>query len=248
MRTPRARARDWQTILTASCFAAWLAGTVLSQHPDRQFDRLRECAAGRLLLPDWRFFAPEPGQHDYHVLHRVLTADDEVTPWQLTLADPRRPGHQRSWKDLFWHPDLRHNKALFDVCRGLAIHINEGRDLTQTFQYRLLRDFVERTVRAQYLSQEPPAGCQFMIAQYTGYDDDHEPGYLMVSPFIALHLRQQLKRTGADSKFLARHPAVHACHPRWCGPRRRLAGRAPAPRWPGPARCPPQRPVHATRR
>lgn len=76
--------RPGSTLLAAAGFATWLTATALCQHPDRSFDRLRGSAAGRTLIPDWRFFAPNPALHDFHVLHRVVLAGGDATPWRLS--------------------------------------------------------------------------------------------------------------------------------------------------------------------
>jgi hypothetical protein len=172
----------WDTAIAATGLATWFAITVLSQHPDRSFDKLRRYDPTGTLIPNWRFFAPEPGQSDNHVMHRVLTTDGRQTSWKLTL-----PFSGRAWKDFFWFPDRRLSKAIFDVSNELTVLIARGgKHLTRAPSYQLLRNFVARAVRAEYSGHPPPRGFQFAIVRYTGYDDDHEPEYLLVSPFIVL--------------------------------------------------------------
>jgi hypothetical protein len=166
----------------AATFAAWLVVTVSNHHPLSQFDRLRPYDRTGLLIPNWRFFAPEPAQHDFQILHRVLSADGEQSPWRQT-----RRFASRAWAHMIWFPDRRHDKALFDICNELLMAKGTGvRDVSRTAPYRLLRDFVAYTVRQEHAGGEMPQGFQFVIAQDAGHDEEREPVYLLVSEFVSL--------------------------------------------------------------
>ncbi|WUH97632.1 hypothetical protein OHR68_29485 [Spirillospora sp. NBC_00431] len=170
------------TLAIAAGLAGWLGVTVLSQHPERLFDGLRRYDPVGALIPNWRFFAPEPAQHDFHVLHRVMTADGASTEWRLTtqIAD-------RSWKDWIWFPSRRQEKGLFDICSELITLMSMGeKDLAGTTGFQVLRNFVESVVRAERADEDPPRGFQFVIARYTGYAEDGDPEYLLVSAFVPL--------------------------------------------------------------
>jgi hypothetical protein len=166
----------------AATFAGWLVVTVGSNHPLIQFNRLRSFDRTAMFIPNWRFFAPEPAQHDFQILHRVLTADGEQTPWRLTSQIA-----PRSWSHVIWHPELRRDKALFDIFSELltARHAGAG-DVSRTAAYRLLRDFVEYVVRQEHPENATPQGFQFIVAQDTGHDEEPEPSYLLVSEFCKL--------------------------------------------------------------
>ncbi|MGQ0842298.1 hypothetical protein [Actinokineospora sp.] len=166
--------------LVIAALATWFGATVASQHPLQVFDRFRRYDFTGLAIANWRFFAPEPAQHDFHVLHRVLTAADEQTPWSETTRIPRRRSVQA-----LWFPDRRQDKAMFDVCNELIVHLGQtGTDVTATPAYLVLRDAVELAVRTEYPVR--PKGFQFVIARGTGYDTDHDPDYLLVSQFVSM--------------------------------------------------------------
>jgi hypothetical protein len=171
--------------LTAAVTAGlvtWFGVTVLSQHPHPVFDRFRRFDATGLMIGNWRFFAPEPAQHDFHVLHRVLTADGRQTPWTETTRIPRR-----TWAQVVWFPDRRQDKAVFDICADLITYLNgSGTEVTTTPAYEVLRDFVERAVRREHPAGPPPRGFQFVVARSAGYDESHDPDYLLVSPFVPM--------------------------------------------------------------
>ena len=171
------------TLMAAAGLAAWFGVTTFCQHPERMFDGLRRYDRVGALIPNWRFFAPEPAQHDFHVLHRVLMADGEQTEWQLTSTIAAR-----SWKDWIWFPARRQEQALFDICSDLIMHMSlRTRDLTDTSGFIMLKGLVRRIVLAQYAETAVPSGFQFVIARYTGYDEDNDPEYVLVSAFVPLH-------------------------------------------------------------
>jgi hypothetical protein len=179
---PRVAGRGLLGWTAAATFAGWLVVTLSSNLPLRAFDRLRRYDRTAMLIPNWRFFAPEPGQHDIQVLHRVLTADGRQTPWRLT--SPIAP---RAWRHVMWFPDRRRDKAFFDIFTELIMIKNTStRDISSTAAYRLLRDFVECAVRQEHAGSAIPQGFQFVIAQDTGHDEEHEPRYVLVSEFYGL--------------------------------------------------------------
>jgi hypothetical protein len=180
-RHPTGGHTPWEWLVTAG-LGLWFVVTAASQHPNTMFDRFRVYDRAGLLIPNWRFFAPEPARHDFHVLHRVLTADGIETPWEETSRFV-----PRSWTHAVWFPGQRRHKAIFDICHDLVRHLQlPGHDLTRSPAYLLLRDFVERTVRSEHAGRELPLGFQFTVARHTGYDVEQDPDYILVSPFVPL--------------------------------------------------------------
>ncbi len=170
------------TAVVIGGLAAWFGVTVLSQHPQQIFDRFRRYDYTGLLIGNWRFFAPEPAQHDFHVLHRVLLADDAQTPWVETTHIPKR-----IWRQMVWFPERRQDKAVFDICAELIVSMAQpGLDLTRVPAYQVLCDHVELVVRKEHRAGPTPKGFQFVIARSTGYDESNDPDYLLISQFIPL--------------------------------------------------------------
>ncbi len=161
---------------------SWLLATAASQHPHRAFDGLRRKDPIGLGLPNWRFFAPEPAQHDYHVLHRVLRADGTQSPWAETTTIAAR-----RWSHVVFFADRRREKGLFDVAGELLTLMADPRiELTKTVPYELLRNAVELRVRTEHADGPRPRGFQFLLARHTGHDAEPEPDYLLASPFVTL--------------------------------------------------------------
>jgi hypothetical protein len=172
--------------------AVWLGATLLSQHPNRVFDRIRARDRFGLVIPNWRFFAPEPARQDMHLLHRVLTADGEQSVWSETNRIS-----ERSWRQTVWFPERRRDKALFDLSSQLLPMLGSAElDLPAVPAYRVLREFVEAEVRREHTGGACPRGFQFVLARGSGYDESGAPEYLLVSPF---HPMEDGGRTGGAS-------------------------------------------------
>lgn len=159
-------------------FAGWFLTTVVSQHPDRSYDKLRKFDKTGILIPNWRFFAPEPAVEDQHFLYRLASADKTAhTEWRAVFdAVPRRAVHA------FWFPGRRVEKSIFDVASSLTANPNAGNPLTvraRTSAYRMIIDFVRARVR-------PEPGyplLQLMLVRYSGYDHSEDPKYDLITDY-----------------------------------------------------------------
>ncbi|MFE7572465.1 hypothetical protein ACFU76_36930 [Streptomyces sp. NPDC057539] len=159
-------------------FAGWLVATLLSQHPNRLFDRLRSFDPVGIMIPNWRFFAPFPARHDYHVLYRTLSVSGERSEWkQASSITPR------AWRHAAWFPKRREEKGIFDLCSGLEAD-GTLKDPDRSPVYCLLRDFVARRIEENDSVWPQLSGFQFLLVQYSGYDNSESPEYVFVSPFI----------------------------------------------------------------
>lgn len=158
--------------------AAVFAATAFSQHPNRVFDRFRTFDKIGFWLPNWRFFAPEPAMLDFHILHRTLDLDEIESPWEEThTAEERRASH------LFWFPQRRVDKGIFDVASELAGTLSQPEETVLSgTSYRVLAEFVRHRISTR--TSRPLAGYQFLIARGAGYDETVPPEELLISPFI----------------------------------------------------------------
>jgi hypothetical protein len=158
-------------------FAAWFVATAVSQHPDRSFERARELdrTGSGVMIPNWRFFAPNPAVEDQHFLYRLASADHrEHTPWRAVFEiEPRRLMHA------FWFPGRRQEKAIFDVASTLlenrAASVPVQREAGAAAQ-RLVKDFVRHRI-------EPEEGFplfQVLLVRYAGHDHSEAPIYDMI--------------------------------------------------------------------
>jgi hypothetical protein len=157
--------------IVAAVFAFWGLACVLIYLPRvapilRYWDRL-------YLLPEWRFFAPMPGQGDFHLLYRDWFKGGQTTEW--TEVTPMRP---RPWWSAIWNPRKRANKALLDIVTELARESRsvEDKRLAMTTSYLSLLNFVsslERSVSPEFV--------QFLLMHTHGGPDQRKPEMIFTS-------------------------------------------------------------------
>ncbi|MFH8798078.1 hypothetical protein ACH4F6_00545 [Streptomyces sp. NPDC017936] len=138
--------------------AAWLVRTAAGQLPDRRFDHLLARGPLRFLrAPNWRFFGPNPGVSDSHLLYRDITCGT-AAPWREIVVTPDRP-----WYALAWNAGNRAPKVLFDALQVITVVATESSAdmdrIAATPGYRILENYL--TVR---IPHEPDADhTQFML-------------------------------------------------------------------------------------
>ncbi|SFQ42856.1 hypothetical protein SAMN05421810_107116 [Amycolatopsis arida] len=157
-----------------------LVGTAASQHPNPSFSRVQRIDIFSALFPNWRFFAPEPAQHDYHITYRVLDAAGEASPWRLVEVIAGRTPWQ-----IAWFPGRRPEKAIFDICSELISTLDRGfAEIVKLPSYKMLREFIRKEVRSAGLGEV--RGFQFALARHTGYDESSDPEIIFVSPYTPM--------------------------------------------------------------
>lgn len=117
------------------------------------------------VIPNWRFFGPQPAMHDCHLLYRDELRGGKMTAWrEVEVVEERRSSH------MFWHPNRRREKVLFDATEEMKSYAGRERDLRKlqvTVPYLLLLSYVTR-----YCNHHPQAiRTQFLLANGPGYDE-----------------------------------------------------------------------------
>lgn len=155
--------------------ALMLVCTIAAQHPSPAFNRLQRKDT-LSLLPNWRFFAPTPGMHDYHLLYRTLGQDGATSRWkEIDTATERRI------RQIVWFPTRRQGKALIDICSEILICADKGFDLvTGMPAYRVILGYIEKIAAADRGGDVK--GFQFTLVRSAGYDVTEEPKTLFISP------------------------------------------------------------------
>ncbi|MEU9032786.1 hypothetical protein AB0D46_35835 [Streptomyces sp. NPDC048383] len=163
--------------MVPAVLAGWFIASVLSQHPDRSYDKLRKAdkTGTGILIPNWRFFAPNPAVDDQHFLYRLANEDKtEHTEWRDVYSiAPRKLIHA------FWFPGRRIEKAIFDVASTLLNNPGAMTPLHKEAKesaYRLVNDFV----RQRLTPQTGYPLFQVLLVRYSGYDHSEDPKYDMV--------------------------------------------------------------------
>ncbi|MFF5624609.1 hypothetical protein ACFY5A_04530 [Microbacterium sp. NPDC012755] len=174
-RRPRPRTGLALSILIELVFCAWWIVTLLSQHAQRTFDRLRPLDRIGLVIPNWRFFAPEPAVHDFHLLYRTRDSASAVSEWADAFSV-----EERRWRHAVWFPARRREKAVFDVCidlMGLGARPLDQRSSAPS--HRLVANAVRRMLKDDGVVDVQD--FQFMLVLFTGYEESGSPDYRFVS-------------------------------------------------------------------
>lgn len=160
-------------VVAGIVFGAWFLLSLAGQIWGRD-SNIRRMPIGRL-IPDWRFFAPEPAVDDRVVIYRRKSAD-EIGPVE-TVHFPR--ARALRW---IWNPQNRRHKAVLDLSDGvhrLADRLNDGqqsRDLPDalvlTEPYLVLLNLVTTRLR-----QSASGLVQFAII-HRGWPDHEELVFL----------------------------------------------------------------------
>ncbi|MEV5985546.1 hypothetical protein AB0L85_11040 [Streptomyces sp. NPDC052051] len=131
-------------------------------------------------LPQWRFFAPNPGIEDLYVLCRTRSeAEGEWTLWEdMSLRNPAKP-----WAVL-WNPGSRIPKALFDMAsqvRSLASNGAMFEWVLNSDGYKLLSGAVRKECEKKNAST-----YQFMILASVPTEGRDGIKPIMISPEITV--------------------------------------------------------------
>lgn len=154
---------------------SWLAVTVLRQ-VDAQSGLVRRLDPFNFFIPVFRFFGPNPGTTDTHVLVRTRRRDGTPDPWRQL----RTSQGARRWRHVLWSPGRRVDKAVFDLAKGL--HRSKTLDypsLRRTIVYRALLNMAVHGV-----DHDPgAASVQFALGRSAAFDSDVPPEVTFVSEF-----------------------------------------------------------------
>jgi len=152
-------------------FVAWLAATILYQFPPlaRALSRIDIFR----MLPKWTFFAPNPGQHDLHLLCRDRTREGVLTDWQEAVcidASLGVPG--------LWNPEKRVPKVLWDCWASLQHFLAQQSFSPENIQvsggYLVLLNAALRAPKTSDALER-----QFTLVRSTGFSHrDIEPIYI----------------------------------------------------------------------
>ncbi len=126
-------------IVLALVFFLWIVATVIFSIYSSKFKLLSKIGIFGYLVPQWNFFAPNPGMSDFYLLYRTQTESGEVSNWKNINEIPKR-----KWYSIFWNPDKIKKKAILDYAVELKSSFsdikNEGDEqlLTISSPYLLI--------------------------------------------------------------------------------------------------------------
>lgn len=173
---PLRTARRWGLY---GLLGGWLGLTVFQQ-ADRPHWLQSKVDPTAMAVPNWRFFAPTPGRHDFNILVRNRLPDGSLTPWREHTT-----GVPRTLTQMVWHPARRMEKAVFDAISQLfdiADRVPDPRHLQVAVPYLALLNYITH----QPDHRPTATALQFMIAHTAGYDETVDPKFLFLSEWHAL--------------------------------------------------------------
>jgi hypothetical protein len=154
----------------------WLILTILAQSPRFKWIRWFQDRDYLALIPNWSFFAPNPGMGDFHLFYRDKLFDGQLTLWQDVAFS------NGSLLQSIWNPDKRRRKAITNACL-LLIQMASGKPkgemLFVSMPYLLILRYIKTL-----LPNNSSHARQFLIAQTYGYyNSSQEPKILFISQF-----------------------------------------------------------------
>jgi hypothetical protein len=103
---------DASLATVAAVFALWLVVSVTGQF-GRKSRRLRASPLS-WALPEWRLFAPDPGDYDFHLIYRSQFPSGDCSEFE------EAPVYSRARFRPMWNPEARAQKMLRDTVRALG--------------------------------------------------------------------------------------------------------------------------------
>lgn len=158
-------------VLTA-WFILSAAGQLTAPWGNRPLDRLRTWDVFGL-IPNYKFFAPRPAEHDYHLLIRTVGFSGELGPWRQIAGPP-----DRHWWHALWNPDRRAFKSLSDVMAVAYRHDHDKpRAVLTALPYLALLNYVTEAAA----HDQGAANVQFVLAISYGVLSDDAPSVVFKS-------------------------------------------------------------------
>ncbi len=168
-------------LLIGAFFAAWFILSAINQFGFRWFQRVLECDYFSL-IPYWTFFAPHPGQTDFHIVYRDKRPDRSTTGWREVML-----GGPRGLLSFIWNPTKRTNKVLADVAMSVSRIVRTDPGAEQfviiSFQYLLILNYLTKSLPATAGGER-----QFAIVETAGFFREGAPRVVLRSDFHSMDL------------------------------------------------------------
>jgi hypothetical protein len=112
------------------------------------------------LIPNWKFFTPNPIAFDDHLRVRTVAPDGAAGPWRDAAPIP-----SRAWRHAVWFPMRRRDRALSNILPGVGQAAAKRDILSASAALRVLDGIAAHVVR----QQDPAATAyQFSILRCRG--------------------------------------------------------------------------------
>lgn len=151
--------------------------TVFQNTPDTLVPPLAHFSPG-WSIPHWRFFAPNPGTSNHHILYRAKENNREQWgDWEELI-----PSIKPNMLSAIWNPNGRYLKANFDMTNLLISMINSGAsfELIKTSEtYLIITEILRNQLESLNVTE-----FQFLVATST-YDKSAKNSFIFEPKFFS---------------------------------------------------------------
>ncbi|MGW7353423.1 hypothetical protein [Streptomyces sp. NPDC054784] len=180
------RIRNAAATAAVGMLAAHLVSTVLQNTPDSYNQDLRKFTGG-WPIPGWRFFAPNPGVQNVHLLVR------ETTPAGPTQWRDVTPSVPHGWTQVLYNPRSRGPKALFDAMQQLSVMSANQADfawVTRSLPYELV------CAASRAAATDDAVALQFLLMNvFPSAPVEHRMKPILTSEWVPLEARDGREAT-----------------------------------------------------
>ncbi|AXR73801.1 DUF5819 family protein [Auritidibacter ignavus] len=153
-----------------SCIlGAHMTATVLQNTPESFNQNMKKFVFG-WTVPGWRFFAPNPGIQNVHLLVRHV--DGESGSGNPTNWSDITPSNSHGLLETLWNPGSRGPKALFDAMQQISLMSSNYSDFAivlSSSAYEIVSGAAKRDARENNFTS-----TQFLLINYFPSKDNEE--------------------------------------------------------------------------
>lgn len=169
----------------AAGLTGWL-GLTLAQQTGRARRLVAAVDPTGIVVPDWRFFAPNPAVHEYRLLVRDRLDDETVTDWEDLMVT-----HTRRHRHAVWSPQRRMEKGLFDATAALFATARSAGGSGPAESWPVVRSSPAYLALLNHVTHRVThhpraAATQFLIARTATYEPDVLPDPVLTSEMHAV--------------------------------------------------------------
>jgi len=125
-------------VLIIIVFVIWAAFSLLCQGTSRLKTRLKSFDIFNI-LPNYKFFCPNPVRYDYHLYYRSRQKDNSISDWQEIPV-----GRRTSLLCSVWNPLKRERKVFHKVIKTLKGFKQQSSGNPRSLVYQLLLSYIKK--------------------------------------------------------------------------------------------------------
>lgn len=161
--------------IIAFIFGSWFTLTLIGQHPggNHRSRGILTRLSSTIFMPNWAFFAPNPGIYDDHLFYRVKGGDN-FSQWKE--IDSTKKSKKSSWLSPFYSQESRRSKGIIDIFSSLESLANvnlsqSDRNAIQAGRQAIANSMV---VNAADISKST-SEYEVMLVRSAGYEQSEDP-------------------------------------------------------------------------